>query len=132
MPKSVSSSKRRTKAAIARRSEPSGRKLSGKKGAKLKKSPVKKAVPNEPARIVVKYDVGFNNTLSIRGNGAGLSWDRGAPLKNIGPDEWVWETSAPFTDCEFKVLINDQNYECGENHHLGPSSKFQYTPSFPQ
>lgn len=130
MAKKVSCSKKSTKVSIARRSESSGHKLSVKKAKKsLLKN--KKASPNEPARVVVKYDVGFNNTLAIRGNGAGLSWDRGAPLKNVGPDEWVWETSAPFTDCEFKVLINDQNYECGENHHLGPSAKFQYTPSFP-
>lgn len=131
MPRTSSVTKRRSKKAAVRRAAAPGKRPVSKKVARPRKSPVKKAAPYAPARIVVKYDVGFNNTLSIRGNGAGLSWDRGAPLKNIGPDEWVWETNAPFTDCEFKVLINDQNYECGENHHLSPSSKFQYTPSFP-
>ena len=101
-----------------------------KRGEKFKKTSATKDPSYEVARVVVKYDAGFNNSLSIRGSGAGLSWDRGIPLKNVGSDEWVWEASAPFTDCEFKVLINDQQYEGGENHHLGPSSKFQYTPFF--
>ncbi len=127
MPRTDSGTKKRARKAAVRCGETSSKKTR----SKLRKSPIEKAASYEPARIVVKYDVGFNNALSIRGCGAGLSWDLGAPLKNVGPDEWVWETNTPFTDCEFKVLINDQNYECGENHHLGPSSKFQYTPTFP-
>ena len=56
--------------------------------------------------------------LAIRGQGAGLSWDKGVALKNLSADEWVWETDASFKDCEFKVLLNDQRYEEGENHRL--------------
>ncbi len=81
-------------------------------------------------RITIKYDVGFHNSLYIRGKGANLSWDRGIPLKNIGRDEWVWETDAPFTQCEFKTLINDQHYEQGENHFLTYGTSIQYTPFF--
>lgn len=81
-------------------------------------------------RIVVKFDVGFSNTLSIRGHGANLSWERGLPLKNIKSDEWVWETDLPFTAGEFKVLINDRQYEAGENHKLNCGAVIQYTPRF--
>lgn len=81
-------------------------------------------------RVLVKYDVGFKNHLYIRGSGAGLSWERGLPLKNIGRDEWVWETQIPFTACEFKVLINDQHYEHGENHRIASGKAFEYTPRF--
>ena len=83
------------------------------------------------ARIIVRYDVGFNNHLFIRGNGPGLSWERGVKLKNVGSDEWLWETDLPTHNCEFKVLINDQHYETGENHHLHDGVAFQYTPRFP-
>lgn len=82
------------------------------------------------SKIVVRYDVGFNNTLFIRGNGPNLSWDKGVPLRNVKSDEWVWETDQPFTTCEFKVLLNDQNYECGNNRHLAAGSVLQYTPHF--
>ena len=90
------------------------------------KAPAKK----EGAKIVIRYNVGFKNNLFIRGKGAGLSWEHGVQLKNVGPDEWVWETNMPFNDCEFKVLINDKQYEAVENHHVHTGNTIQYTPKF--
>lgn len=84
----------------------------------------------EKARVVIRYDVGYDNQLFIRGNGAGLNWDQGVMLKNVGADEWVWEANVPFKECEFKVLINDQQYESGDNHHLHDGIVVQYTPKF--
>jgi hypothetical protein len=81
-------------------------------------------------RVIVKYDAGFPNQLYIRGKGANLSWDKGLPLKNIKPDEWMWETDANFNYCEFKILINDRVYENGDNHHLNAGSTLLYTPHF--
>ncbi|KIC73388.1 MULTISPECIES: CBM20 domain-containing protein [Candidatus Protochlamydia] len=80
--------------------------------------------------VLVKYDVGFNNQLYIRGNGANLTWNKGQPLKNIKADEWIWENETPFSSCEFKVLINDNHYEAGENHTITNGCSFIYTPSF--
>lgn len=94
----------------------------------LASSEIRKKGPT--TRIIVKYDVGFNNSIYLRGDGADLSWERGIMLKNIRFDEWVWETSMPFSNCEFKVLINDRQYELGENHHLQCGTSFEYTPSF--
>lgn len=81
-------------------------------------------------KVVVRYDVGFNNAVFIRGNAPGLSWEKGKMMKNAGPDMWVWETDAPFNECEFKVLINDQVYEEGGNHHLHSNKTAQVTPRF--
>jgi hypothetical protein len=81
-------------------------------------------------KIVIKYDVGFNNALFLRGEGNNLSWDKGVLLQNISPDEWMWETEAPFTSLEFKVLLNDTHYEAGENHHLSCGATIHYTPNF--
>lgn len=81
-------------------------------------------------RISIKYDVGFNNTLYIRGNGGNLSWNKGLPLKNIKADEWVWETNLGFPSAEFKVLINDRQYEIGDNHKITGGAEIQYTPKF--
>ncbi|MBS4168187.1 CBM20 domain-containing protein [Parachlamydia sp. AcF125] len=82
------------------------------------------------SRVVIRYDVGFNNHLYIRGNGADLSWDKGIKLKNIKADEWIWETEIPFHACEFKVLINDQIYEEGDNHPLQYKGCVEFTPKF--
>ncbi len=81
-------------------------------------------------RVVVHCDVGFNNNIFIRGNGANLSWDKGIMLQNTGPDEWVWETDRSFNSCEFKLLLNDSQYEQGDNHTLTCGNCPEYTPRF--
>jgi hypothetical protein len=81
-------------------------------------------------KVVIKYDCGFGNSLYIRGTGPGLSWEHGLQLKNHRPDEWVWETEAPFTRCEFKIILNDKQYEIGDNHMLIAGSAIQYSPKF--
>lgn len=90
----------------------------------------KKSLTSRKTRVVIKYDVGFNNSLYIRGKGANLSWEKGVCLKNTKSDEWVWESDLPFTTCEFKVLINDSQYENGDNHPLACGQTFEYTPHF--
>lgn len=98
-----------------------------KKSAAPKKTPISKPV----TQICVRFDVGFNNTLYLRGSGADLSWDHGVPLKNVGPDEWIWETNKAIKACEFKVLVNDELYELGENHQISKGEKVKLTPVFP-
>lgn len=101
-------------------------KLGTTKKTKLEKAPVQQ----KPTRVTVKYDAGLNNSLYIRGNGAGLSWEKGILLTNIGPDEWIWETSLPVQGCEFKIALNDVHFEQGENHKLEEGVWCQYTPIF--
>ncbi|MDP1880849.1 MAG: hypothetical protein Q8K60_07910 [Parachlamydiaceae bacterium] len=81
-------------------------------------------------RLTIKYDIGYQNKFFIRGKGANLSWDKGQEFTNVKPDEWIWETEIPFNQCEFKVLINDEIYEIGENHFLNCGSSVVYTPHF--
>jgi hypothetical protein len=88
------------------------------------------ALKNPKTCITIKYDVGYKNTLYIRGTGANLSWDKGIPLKNIKADEWAWETELPFSSLEFKILINDRQYEIGPNHTLHNGSQGKFTPKF--
>jgi hypothetical protein len=122
-----------------KRMEKTGVRVMSKPSRTSKKSTVKKAVNTRPkkntapktlGKVVIKYDVGFNNSFYIRGRGAGLSWDRGILLKNVGPDEWIWEPTQSFNECEFKILINDQNYEAGDNHHFVCGAALEYTPRF--
>jgi hypothetical protein len=88
------------------------------------------ALKESLTRVVIKYDIGFSNTLYIRGKGANLSWDKGIPLNNTKNDEWVWETDLNFQNAEFKVLINDKIYEAGYDHTIQCGSTIQYTPQF--
>jgi hypothetical protein len=93
-------------------------------------SPTYKTGKNTSAKVTIKYDVGFGNNLYIRGQGADLSWSKGIALKNTRANEWEWETTSTFTKCEFKILINDENYETGPNHIITYGSTVQYTPHF--
>jgi len=90
----------------------------------------KKKAKTNLTRIVIRYDVGFNNSIFIRGSGAGLSWDKGIKLMNTSRNEWVWETDKPFNSGAFKVLINDSQYEQGDNHTLICEKCLEYTPRF--
>ncbi len=121
--------------ASARKSLAKVQKVAASKGAK-KSTTTKKATPTKRkaptlSRIKVYYDVGFKNSLYIRGEGAGLSWEKGVELRNEGHDLWVWETKQSSNNVQFKVLVNDQEFEVGTNHELSKGSTFEYTPSFP-
>lgn len=95
-----------------------------------KKAPPILAPKNSTTKLTIRLDCGFSNFLSIRGEGAGLSWKKGLPLKNMSADEWVFETEVPFHKCEFKVLLNDEIYEAGPNRVLVSGTHSHYTPKF--
>lgn len=82
-------------------------------------------------RLTIRYNVGFDNALFIRGKGANLSWEQGIQLRNVEADLWVWETETPFTVVEFKILLNDRVYEEGANHTMKCGAQVEYTPHFP-
>lgn len=52
-------------------------------------------------------------------------------MKNVKADEWIWETSKPFsTKVKFKVLLNDKEYEAGDNHTLECGKSIICVPEF--
>lgn len=81
--------------------------------AKAKKSPVASKV--EKTSIIARVDVGFGNSLYIRGEGAGLSWDKGVQLDNVSPYEWAFSTTKAKGDVTFKFLINDAVWAEGDD-----------------
>jgi hypothetical protein len=82
-------------------------------------------------KVTVHFDCGFSNLLFIRGEGiSGLSWEHGIQMKCTKPNEWVWETDKPFKQAQFKVLLNDTQYEDGENHSLSQGKASTIIPIF--
>jgi len=82
-------------------------------------------------KVIVHYDCGFGNSLFIRGEGIStLSWDKGAAMKNISHNLWSWESQRPLSSMEFKVLINDKEFERGGNHAVCYGQKIEITPQF--
>jgi len=80
--------------------------------------------------ISARIDVGFGNSLFVRGEGPGLSWEQGVLMECTGDDQWtlvLGESSRPLA---FKFLINDQVWSVGEDYSAKPGSSLLLVPSF--
>lgn len=73
-------------------------------------------------RIYVRRDVGFGNSLFVRGTGPGMSnkdgegWKIGIQMTNDGtPDGWYFEIPENTPDFKYKVLVNNREWEEGKN-----------------
>jgi len=62
-------------------------------------------------RLVVTAYIGIGNRLFIRGNGPGLSWDKGVPLAFVSIGKWRWESGDAAAAVKFKLYKNDE-IEC--------------------
>ena len=97
-----------------------------------KKTTAKKAAARKTLKtsIVAYVDVGYGNTLYIRGEGAGLSWEKGTPLKNISAAEWAFDTNKATGTLTCKFLINDQVWAEGDDLTIKAGSKSISSPQF--
>lgn len=80
--------------------------------------------------ISAKIDIGFGNTLYIRGEGPGLSWDAGVPMDCVADDLWritLGESGAGYI---FKVLVNDLTWNVGPDYTAGNGASLTVTPEF--
>lgn len=86
--------------------------------------PAPKATPAASVTtIVAKVDVGFGNTLYLRGTGPGLSWEKGVEMTNAGADEWTWSTNKASKTFLAKVLINDSIWSGDPDATIVPGTK---------
>jgi hypothetical protein len=79
--------------------------------------------------IEAKIDVGFGNQLYARGEGAGLSWERGTPLKCVDPQTWQLTVEAK-DPLKFKLLLNDAVWMAGEDIVAPPGQRIEIRPAF--
>jgi hypothetical protein len=79
--------------------------------------------------IEARIDVGFGNGLFLRGQGDGLSWERGVPLTCVDGRTWQW--SGPIAEkLTFKLLLNDAVWSQGEDIVAAPGQKLDVVPTF--
>lgn len=92
-----------------------------------------KAVTITPATttITARVDVGFGNSLFVRGDGPGLSWDSGMLMTCIGRDIWqarvTGESGATFA---FKFLVNDISWSGGADFTIATGANRTFVPVF--
>jgi hypothetical protein len=80
--------------------------------------------------VEARVDVGLGNALFIRGQGDGLSWEKGIPLDSVNAATWVWSTRNAKDKVLFKLLLNDQIWAKGDDLVVEAGSKIEITPVF--
>lgn len=58
-------------------------------------------------RLLVTAYIGIGNRLFIRGEGPGLTWEKGVPLQFVSIGKWRWESSEPAGPVKYKLYKND-------------------------
>lgn len=83
-------------------------------------------------KIKVRYNVGWGNSIFIRGSRYPLWWDMGRGAHNEGPDLWTWQTERiPAGTCvEYKPLINDTTWSQGGNYTVCGGQTVEIYPTF--
>jgi hypothetical protein len=85
--------------------------------------------PTTTTTIEARIDVGFGNQLFVRGQGAGLSWERGIPLECV--DSQTWRLVVPAKEkLQIKLLINDSVWAKGEDVVVTPGKRVELVPAF--
>jgi hypothetical protein len=80
--------------------------------------------------ITAKVDIGFGNTLFIRGDGAGLNWNKGTLLDNVSGDTWSIILQGVDKPLGFKLVLNDTVWCTGGDYHAAPGDTVTVTPVF--
>jgi hypothetical protein len=95
---------------------------------------IDKAAAEKPAaaltQITAYVDIGPGNTLFLRGEGGGLSWEAGVAMECIGGDCWSWSARSVGQDITFKLLINDQHWSTGDNLTVADRDTATFMPAF--
>jgi hypothetical protein len=88
-------------------------------------------LPFDPMTIVeAKFDVGQANALFIRGQGNGLSWEKGQPLSPGFGGRCIWKTSKAKGNVLFKLLLNDKIWAKGQELGVQAGKMIEVAPVF--
>jgi hypothetical protein len=98
----------------------------------LKKTSVKAvASRNVTTTITAQIDIGFGNALYIRGEGPGLSWDRGVVMSCVSDSEWQIVLAESARPVVFKFLVNDLSWSAGvDNYTVASGASVKLVPTF--
>lgn len=95
-------------------------------------APVVKPVTTKPVvtTITAQIDIGFGNALYLRGEGAGLSWDKGTLMTCVADSQWQLSLGESARPIVFKFLVNDLSWSAGEDYTIAAGSSVTLAPTF--
>jgi hypothetical protein len=101
------------------------------KAPAVKAPSVKVPAAKTPATVITALiDVGFGNTLYLRGQGPGLSWDSGVPMECASDNKWTLALPGDGESVIYKFLINDLTWSAGPDYVADSGSKTTVEPTF--
>ena len=129
------SSKKTSTPALAKKTAPAARKarvaLAPAPQKAAATTAVKKTAPKAILTLIsARIDVGFGNTLYLRGEGPGLSWDKGVVMECTGDAQWTLKLSESARPVVFKFLLNDTVWSTGEDYTAKPGASAVFAPVF--
>lgn len=99
--------------------------------AKKTAAPARKKTSEPPATFIsAQINIGFGNHLYVRGEGPGLSWDRGIAMDCTGAGLWTTSVKNAAAPVVFKVLVNDLSWSAGPDYIAKPGKSLMITPTF--
>ncbi len=81
-------------------------------------------------RLLVTAYIGIGNKVFIRGEGPGLSWQKGVPMEFVSIGKWSWATSTATEPLKIQLLKNDDLAAQGDPITLPPGHHVESTPVF--
>ncbi len=138
IPAAKKAAKKTAKKVAAKKATKAPAKKAAKKTAK--KAPAKKAVKSKTSKsastslpktvVAANVDIGFGNTLYLRGDAQSLSWSKGVPMDCTDANVWSIAMAGVKESFEYKVLINDIHWSAGPNGVAKPGKTNTTSPSF--
>ncbi len=84
----------------------------------------------EPASLVANILIGIGNKLYLRGEGGGLSRDKGQPLEFVEIGRFQWTASVPGEPVRCQLYLNDEVPAAGAPIDIAPGDSIEVTPDF--
>lgn len=81
-------------------------------------------------RLLTTAYIGIGNKLFIRGDGPGLSWDRGVPMQFVSIGKWGWATHDATGSVRVKLFKNDETAALSGELTLEPGRHTEVTALF--
>lgn len=89
-----------------------------------------KNLPGERATILANIQMGIGSKPFIRGEGGGLSWDKGLPMEYLAIGNWQWTSKKTEALIQFQIYKNDEIPASEEPLSISPGEQQEIHPTF--
>jgi chemotaxis protein histidine kinase CheA len=122
-----------TLAAMSSAAEATPTPVADEPAAVIEESPAKaesSASSDGATRLLVTAYIGIGNKLFIRGDGPGLSWDKGVPMQFVSIGKWGWASHEAAGPVRCKLYKNDETAALSGEVTLEPGKHVEVTALF--